>query len=280
MPVGAVDRPLFWRGNPPNLKMLSPTTLDIEFLIETAHVAGAEIMEVYAGHVEVERKDDASPVTAADLRSHEVIVERLRQANPQIPILSEENAEQASYEVRKHWRECWLVDPLDGTKEFLKRNGQFTINIGLVQDSRPAWGLVYAPALDRLYFGGGKLGAFKVECGGMPCRLPEPGAADRTWRVVVASLSHPSPAMDAYVAEQRRQHDDVRFLAVGSALKLCLVAEGRADVYPRFGPTMEWDTAAAHAIVNAAGKKVLRHGSDEELTYNKKDLRNSWFVVE
>jgi 3'(2'), 5'-bisphosphate nucleotidase len=259
--------------------MISPPDLDIDYLIETCRAAGTAILEVYAGTVEVRHKEDTSPVTLADLRSHRLIVERLCRAFPEIPVLSEENAEQASYEVRRHWKECWLVDPLDGTKEFIKRNGQFTVNIALVRDERPALGLVYAPALDRLYYGGTGVGAFRIERGGEPCRLPEVARGDGA-RVIVGSLSHPSEAMDDYVAEQRRQYGDVRFVAMGSALKICLVAEGRADVYPRFGPTMEWDTAAAHAVANAAGKKVLLYGSGDELTYNKADLRNDWFIVQ
>lgn len=236
-------------------------------------------MEIYAGNFDVQHKQDASPLTVADLRSHRLIVERLRQLYPEIPILSEENAEQAAYEVRRHWRRCWLVDPLDGTKEFLKRNGQFSINIALVEDTRPALGFVYAPALGLLYYGGPGLGAFRIGEGGERRPLPAP-ARDDGERVIVGSLSHPSAAMDEYVAEQKRLYGRVRFLPMGSALKICLVAEGRADVYPRFGPTMEWDTAAAHAIANAAGKKVLRYGTAEELTYNKPDLLNDWFIVQ
>jgi 3'(2'), 5'-bisphosphate nucleotidase len=258
------------------MNLLTPTA--IEPLIELCRDAGAAIMEVYAGRVDVEHKEDASPLTLADLRSHRLIVERLRQMYPDIPILSEENAEQAPYEVRRHWRRCWLVDPLDGTKEFIKRNGQFTVNIALIEDTRPVLGFVYAPALGLLYYGGPALGAFRLGNDGER-RLPEAPRNDGE-RVIVGSLSHPSEAMDDYVAEQQRRYGQVRFLAMGSALKICLVAEGRADVYPRFGPTMEWDTAAAHAIANAAGKQVLRYGAGEELAYNKPDLRNDWFIVQ
>jgi 3'(2'), 5'-bisphosphate nucleotidase len=252
---------------------------EIGSLLELCRDAGAAVMEVYAGRVEVEEKEDASPLTLADLRSHRLIVERLQRLYPGVPILSEENAEQAPYEVRRHWRRCWLVDPLDGTKEFIKRNGQFTINVALVENARPVFGLVYAPALEVLYYGGPGFGAFRTGEDGEPRRLPDEPRDDGE-RVIVGSLSHPSPAMDEYVAEQKRLYGRVRFLAMGSALKICLVAEGRADVYPRFGPTMEWDTAAAHAIANAAGKKVLRYGTGEELTYNKPDLRNDWFIVQ
>jgi len=259
--------------------MISPPTLDLDYLMETCRQAGAAILELYDGAIEVQRKADASPVTLADLRSQAIIADRLRQAFPQVPLLAEETAEQAPYAVRRHWSEFWLVDPLDGTKEFLKRNGQFTVNIALIQHRRPVFGLVYAPALGKLYYGGPAFGAFRLDPDGKRTRLPEgerPGGARR----IVGSLSHHSPAMEDYLAEERRRHGDIEFVQMGSALKICLVAEGRADAYPRFGTTMEWDTAAAHAIANAAGRRVLRWGSTEELAYNKEDLRNDWFIVE
>ncbi len=259
--------------------MPSSADIDIDYLIETCRLAGAAILQLYDGAIEVQLKADASPLTLADLRSQAIIAERLRQAFPEVPLLAEENAEQAPYEVRRHWRALWLVDPLDGTKEFLKRNGQFTVNIALIEGRRPALGFVYAPALGKLYYGGPELGAFRLEADGTRTRLPETERAGGPRRIV-GSLSHHSPEMDRYLEEQRRLHGEIEFVQMGSALKVCLVAEGRADVYPRLGTTMEWDTAAAHAVASGAGRKLVRWGSAEELSYNKEDLRNDWFIVE
>ena len=265
----------------PARESLLPTldALDTEYLIAVAREAGAAILEVYATDFEVERKSDASPLTEADLRAHRVIVARLSERYPDIPILSEESGEHDAYERRKEWDRFWLVDPLDGTKEFIKRNGQFTVNIALIEDGRPRAGVVYAPALDLLYWGEVEQGAFKKEAGGSAVALGPPTHKPREKLIIAGSLSHPTPEMDAFLDEQHALYKEVEFVAMGSSLKLCMVADGSADVYPRFGPTMEWDTAAAHAVVNAAGRKVLRHGSDEELRYNKPDLHNDWFLV-
>jgi 3'(2'), 5'-bisphosphate nucleotidase len=259
------------------LSFLDP--LEMDHLIATAREAGEAVMTVYRGDFAVHNKADASPVTAADLRAHEVIQARLEERYPEIPILSEESREQAPYEVRRRWEAFWLVDPLDGTKEFIKRNGQFTINIALIEGSRPTAGVVYAPALGLLYYANDKAGAFKTVSGGKPVRLGGPPERDSEHLVIAGSLSHPTPAMDAFVEEQRRQYEQVEFIARGSSLKICMVADGQADVYPRLGATMEWDTAAAHAVATAAGRRVLGYESGEELRYNKPDLRNDWFVV-
>ena len=255
-------------------------SIDMNHLIATAREAGAAIMEVYETDFDVNRKSDTSPLTLADLRAHEIIVSRLRARYPNVPILSEENTEQAVYEVRKAWSSFWLVDPLDGTKEFVKRNGQFTVNIALIEGSRPVAGVVYAPALKLLYHARQGQAAVKTEDGAAPVSLTRPPAPSKDRLVIAGSLSHPTPEMDAFVEEKRRNYKQVDFVAMGSSLKICMVADGRADIYPRFGPTMEWDTGAAHAIANGAGRKVLRWGSKEELSYNKPDLHNSWFVVE
>lgn len=260
--------------------MPSDWRLDLDHLLETARVAGAAILEVYAGDFDVERKADKSPLTEADLRAHRVIAGRLAARYPDLPILSEEAADECPYEVRRYWKRFWLVDPLDGTKEFVKRNGQFTVNIALIEEGRPVAGVVYAPVLDLLYYADGSGAAYKLERGGEPVKL---GKAARTHRgkfVIVGSLSHPTPEMAAYVEEQRGKHGEVEFLPMGSSLKICLVADGQADVYPRLGPTMEWDTAAAHAVAAAAGRRVVRYGTGEGLLYNKENLLNSWFIVE
>ena len=258
--------------------MLSLSTQDLEYLIDTSREAGAEVMDVYADQFQVRRKKDDSPLTEADLRSHRLIARRLSERFPQIPILSEESAEEAPYDVRKNWAECWMVDPLDGTKEFIKRNGQFTVNIALIQHERPVAGVVYAPARNVLYCSG-RGTVFRQEDHGERRPLHPCESAARSTLRVVGSLSHRSPEMEEFLTEQRRAYQKVEFVAMGSSLKICLVAEGSADVYPRFGPTMEWDTAAAHAIARGAGRKVLRHGTGDELRYNKPDRHNPWFVI-
>jgi 3'(2'), 5'-bisphosphate nucleotidase len=252
---------------------------DLDYLIATAREAGSEILKVYETDFGVTRKDDASPLTEADLRSHHLITRRLRERYPDTPVLSEENSEESPYEVRRQWREFWLVDPLDGTKEFVKRNGQFTVNIALIREGRAVAGVVYAPALGQLYYAIEGHGAFKIAAGGPPVRLARAPKANGDRLVIAGSLSHPTPEMDAFVAEQRRKYKQVEFLPMGSSLKICLVAEGAADLYPRFGPTMEWDTAAAHAVAREAGRKVVAHGTTRELPYNKQSLLNGWFVV-
>ena len=252
--------------------------LDIGFLRKVARQAGAAILDIYGTEFGVEHKADSSPLTEADMRSHRVIVERLSEEYPDVPVLSEENVEEYPYEARKSWTRYFLVDPLDGTKEFIKRNGQFTVNIALIEDSRPVAGVVYAPVLDWLYWGSPEGGAFKQDAGGPPVRLqPQPSEEGRLR--IVGSRSHPSPAMQTFLEEQLKSGADVEMIAVGSSLKLCMVAEGSADLYPRLGPTSEWDTAAAHAVVNAAGRRVLSWGSEDELPYNKENILNSWFIV-
>jgi 3'(2'), 5'-bisphosphate nucleotidase len=253
--------------------------IDIDFLISIAREAGAAILEIYESDFTVETKSDTSPLTKADSQSHKIIVTHLLKRYPKIPIISEESSNVSAYEERSKWKMFWLIDPLDGTKEFIKRNGQFTVNIALILDSRPHVGIVYAPALDLLYWGQTGQGAFKKEASGQVIKLEmfKPKPNDKL--VITGSLSHSTPAMETFLDEQRAQHKSVEFVAMGSSLKLCMVADGSANIYPRFGPTMEWDTAAAHAIVNASGHKVLRYGSSEELYYNKRDLHNSWFLV-
>lgn len=260
--------------------VISPTRFDLLRLLDIAREAGAAIMSVYAGDFDVEKKADSSPLTLADLRSHQVITQRLREWCPEVPILSEETAEHADYSVRKGWRECWLVDPLDGTKEFIKRNGQFTVNIALIQDSRAVAGVVYAPAQELAYYGADGQGAFRIQDGRPPERLPRPRRRAEDTLVVVASLSHYSPEVDEFLAGQRGKYKHVELLSIGSSLKICMVAENSADVYPRLGPTMEWDTAAAHAVAAAAGRRVRNFRTGEELSYNKAELKNDWFIVE
>src|ERR1700692_4897512 len=213
--------------------------------------AGDAIMRIYDSGFTVQRKEDDSPLTLADLESQRVIMEGLTEVTPDIPILSEESA-QAPWDERKTWRELWVVDPLDGTREFVKRNGQFTVNIALVREHEPVLGVVAAPALGLLYWGASGAGAFSHHRGAAegPLKVSPPGSP---WRWV-ASRSHASAETAGYLTRVGPH----AMTGIGSSLKFCLVAEGKADLYPRFGPTSEWDTAAGQAILEAAGGRVTR----------------------
>lgn len=259
--------------------------------IDAALKAGEEILSIYedpASDFEIERKADNSPLTIADRKAHEAIVAILN--DTPFPVLSEEG-KHLDYEVRQKWHTLWIVDPLDGTKEFIKRNGEFTVNIALVQDSVPVFGVIYVPVKKELYFAVEGVGAYKVSNPAMRRedmtleQLVEvaermPLAQSRDHCIVVASRSHLSPETETYIAELKKQHGNVEMISSGSSIKICLVAEGKADVYPRFAPTMEWDTAAGHAIARAAGMEVYQEGKDEPLRYNKENLLNPWFIVE
>jgi 3'(2'), 5'-bisphosphate nucleotidase len=236
--------------------------------------AGTAILEVYAGSHDVEYKSDDSPITRADRAAHDILSAGLRQLTPEIPVLSEESADEHAADVRRHWRELWLVDPLDGTKEFVSRNGEFTVNVALVRDHRPVLGVVAAPVLDLVYFGARDLGAF-VAHGAEPDRAIQVRRPAATPLVVVGSRSHRGDSLDGVLA--RLGPHEMR--PMGSSLKFCLVAEGAADFYPRLGPTSEWDTAAAQAIVEAAGGAVTTLDG-RPLRYNERDtLLNPHFLA-
>ncbi|MFA5352898.1 MAG: 3'(2'),5'-bisphosphate nucleotidase CysQ [Thermodesulfovibrionales bacterium] len=259
--------------------------LDIQKIVVIAREAGAAIMEIYRRDFAVSCKDDKSPLTEADSAANGIIVSGLQALYPEIPVLSEEG-KTIPYEERRNWEWFWLVDPLDGTKEFIKKNGEFTVNIALIHRNEPVVGVVYAPALKVCYFTSQGQGAYRQEDSGQPVKLPvisQPSPDEKPLLRVVASRSHMSDEtklfIDHAVHETGRQAE---LVSIGSSLKLCLVAEGTADIYPRLGPTMEWDTAAAHAVVNAAGKKVFQYISslgNDQLIYNKENLLNPWFVV-
>ncbi|SEP07063.1 3'(2'),5'-bisphosphate nucleotidase CysQ [Aquisalimonas asiatica] len=251
------------------------TQPDFETVVAIARRAGDAILAVYNGpDFDVETKDDDSPLTAADRAAHAIIDRELRALTPEIPVLSEEGADVPAAK-RQQWPRFWLVDPLDGTKEFIKRNGEFTVNIALVEGGRPVWGVIHAPALDTTYGGGVGSGAWK-QTGADGAREPLAVRTPDDGHAVVKSRSHPSGELAAFL-ERITVADEV---PVGSSLKFCVVAEGRATLYPRFGPTMEWDTGAGQAIVEAAGGRVVM-AEDETtpLTYNKDDLRNGFFIV-
>ena len=234
--------------------------------------AGAAILEVYAQDFPVEMKADDSPLTQADMAAHRIIVAGLRSLAPDIPVLSEEDAD-IPWSVRRTWARHWLVDPLDGTREFVKKNGEFTVNIALIEDGRPVLGVVYAPVLDYLLHAEAGAGAFLRQPGGDVgafTRLP----ATSPLRVA-ASRSH----LDPRTAAALERMGDTERHGLGSSLKFCRIAEGRMDVYPRFGPTSEWDTAAAQCVLEAAGGVVLRLDGTP-LDYNRKEnILNPDFIA-
>jgi 3'(2'), 5'-bisphosphate nucleotidase len=248
----------------------------LEAVVTIAEDAGRRILDVYDGHeLDVTAKGDGSPLTAADRAAHELIVERLAAVSPSLPVLSEESVG-VDHAVRAAWSRFWLVDPLDGTKEFIKRNGEFTVNIALIDEGRPVLGVVYVPVSGVAYLAASGHGAWKQRGGRrepIQARRYSGGRA-----TVVASRSHSGPEVDRFLARLKAREGDYETASMGSSLKLCLVAEGAADVYPRLGPTSEWDTAAAQCVVEAAGGTVIDlHGVS--LRYNKVDILNPWFMT-
>lgn len=253
---------------------------DIQDIITMAQQAGKAILEIYnSDDFAVETKGDNSPLTKADKAANKIIVSELQRLYSEIPIISEEN-KLLPYKERQHWNRCWLVDPLDGTKEFIKRNGEFTVNIALIENGEPVMGVVHVPVSGVTYYGEKHSGAYKIENGEIT--KIESSAVPYTEKQnikVVASRSHLSAETQQFIDDLQQQGKTVEFVSMGSSLKLCLVAEGVADVYPRFASTMEWDTAAAQAVVEAAKRKVLVHNCDLPLRYNKENLLNPWFLV-
>lgn len=258
--------------------------------VNAALCAGRSIMEIYddpSADFNVEKKADNSPLTIADRKSNETIMTFLSSTG--IPVLSEEG-KHLPYAERKDWKRLWIVDPLDGTKEFIKRNGEFTVNIALVENGSPVIGVIYVPVQKTLYWGIAGEGAAKIgnidsetipesfsSLAAMGVSIPLSGGHDGM--VAVASRSHMSDETVAFIDGLRARYGNVELVSKGSSLKICLVAEGVADVYPRFAPTMEWDTAAGHAIVRAAGFEVWKTDYSSPLEYNKEDLLNPWFIV-
>ena len=276
--------------------MTDNRTLWLQTAIVSAVKAGQAILEVYnSADMGIEKKADDSPLTLADRRAHTIIKADISGFG--IPVLSEEGRD-IPFAERKQWPRMWIVDPLDGTKEFIKRNGEFTVNIALVEGGAPTMGVIYVPVTDALYFADRERGAFKIDAfqqsgvgerppggnGGMESimndavRMPLQREKGRPF-TIMGSRSHATPELDAYVETMRQKHGQVAFISSGSSLKICLVAEGRADIYPRLGPTMEWDTAAGQAIAVASGAQVVRHDDGGALAYNKENLLNPWFIV-
>ena len=285
MPNNATDKPL------ENERKLSTSLL-------AALEAGDAIMEIYHTGFEVAYKKDDSPLTLADKTAHNIIMQHLLEFN--IPILSEEG-KTISFQERKDWKTLWIVDPLDGTKEFVKRNGEFTVNIALVKDGLPILGVVYAPDKELLYFAMQDLGTYKIanpdtirkfqnglkteritlkEIINSAQQLPLVEQKKAKPYTIVGSRSHATPDLEQFVETKKEVFGEVDFIPAGSSLKICLVAEGRAHIYPRLAPTMEWDTAAGHAVAQYAGARIYEYESGETLRYNKENLLNPWFIVE
>jgi 3'(2'), 5'-bisphosphate nucleotidase len=263
-----------------------------EYLLLTVHAAfeaGLAIMEVYRKKIfKTELKKDLSPVTEADYAAHRIIAGRLEPTA--FPILSEEGKE-VPYQIRKQWKKFWLVDPLDGTKEFIRRNDEFTVNIALIFEQAPVMGVIYAPCRDILYFASDQTGAYRIieysrkdreiqsgedlmrQAEKLPLKIP------RQAYTSIASRSHRNEQTDLFIRRLQKEHPGLKLVSTGSSLKFCLMAEGKADIYPRFGPTMEWDTAAGHAIARAAGCSVKLHEREQSLQYNKEVLTNPGFIV-
>ncbi|WP_163712840.1 3'(2'),5'-bisphosphate nucleotidase CysQ [Mangrovibacterium lignilyticum] len=259
----------------------------LSICLEAAIKAGHEIRSIYNSRhqrLEVEIKPNLSPLTNADKKSHRVITQTLAETG--LPVLSEEG-ESIAYEIRKDWQKFWLIDPLDGTKEFLKRNGEFTVNIALIEDCQAKLGVIYVPVTGELYWGGENIGAWKTTCIDLPTdfddlqkqaiRLPFQRKSKRLR--VVGSRSFKTQETQQYVHQLRSANRKVEYSSMGSSLKICLIAEGKADVYPRLAPSMEWDTAAGHAIANAAGKNLTLMDQLTPLVYNKQELTNPFFIV-
>jgi 3'(2'), 5'-bisphosphate nucleotidase len=260
---------------------------------------GMAILDVYHSDYSVEYKQDDSPLTLADKRSNQMISNMLEKTG--IPILSEEGRE-IDFRIRQKWENLWVVDPLDGTKEFIKRNDEFTVNIALVQNGDPVLGVIFVPVSSMLYFAERGTGSFKINDSGFmkelaeltdpverpeilteimkhSKRLPFDTRKDDSFCTIVGSRSHATPELEEYVAQKRVEYGNVEFISAGSSLKFCLVAEGKADIYPRLGPTMEWDTAAGQAIAENSGCCVLQWDTGIPLVYNKEELLNPYFIV-
>ena len=260
--------------------------------IIAAVLAGKEILEVYDTKFDVEYKDDKSPLTLADKKASDKIMEELKQFT--IPVLSEEGVHD-SFETRKTWTKLWIVDPLDGTKEFVKRNGEFTVNIALVEDNNPTLGVIYSPVFKDIYFAAEGIGAFKIggdKFSSLVNSIQEasletllgfakqlPIVTDRNNYVVVASRSHMSTETHQHIEALKLTHKDVEIVTTGSSIKMCWVAEGVADEYPRFGPTMEWDTAAGQAILKHANASLIDFETKQPMKYNRENLLNNWFIA-
>lgn len=260
--------------------------------IVVAVLAGEEILSVYNTNFNVTYKQDASPVTLADQKASDKIIGELKQFN--IPVLSEEGVHEA-FEIRQRWEKLWIIDPLDGTKEFVKRNGEFTVNIALVENNIPTLGVIFSPVFKDIYFAAKGIGSYKISSNDFVSVINSvkstninelillakklPIVTDRKNYVVVASRSHMSTETYQHIENLKREHNSIDIVTTGSSIKMCWVAEGIADEYPRFGPTMEWDTAAGQAILQEANAILIDFETKEAMKYNRENLLNNWFIA-
>ena len=246
--------------------------IEVKIICDIAKKAAIEVMKIYEKDFTIEYKEDDSPLTKADLKANSIICENLQRLYPTIPILSEENTN-IPYEIRKNWEYYWCIDPIDGTKEFIKKNGEFSINIGLIYKDTPVLGVVYAPDTNELYYAKKNQGAFKNGK-----KLPLSINRNKEEKLtVVTSKSHQNSDTQKYIDSLKAKEKNI--IIKGSSLKICMVAEGIADIYPRLSPTMEWDTAASDAIVREVGKMTYQFNTQTPVVYNKVDLLNPWFMV-
>jgi len=252
--------------------------IDIDKILTIAEEAGKATLEIYNREFSVEEKDDRTPLTEADIKSNEIILEGLVKHYPDIPYISEET-KLIPYEERRDWTHFWLIDPLDGTKEFIKRSGEFTINIALIEDQKPVLGVIYVPVKNVFYYAQKGVGSFKIDNGASAKAINATIETNKEKLVLVGSRSHGGEALNEYLEKKKEEYKEVELISSGSSLKFCLVAEGKADIYPRTGPTYEWDTAAGHAVVLESGKSVFDFESGKPLLYNKENLLNGWFIV-
>ena len=252
-------------------KLLNDQT--ISQIKDMSKLAGIEIMKIYKTDFSVSIKSDHSPVTKADKNANNVILKGLSKLPIKYPILSEEGVP-ISYQERAAWKSFWLVDPLDGTKEFIKKNDEFTVNIAFINNNIPVFGVVYAPVYDLMFWGGEDVGAFKAKGDEPFTRISVKSDFIDPIRIA-SSRSHPSGEMDLFL----KQFKKYNLISMGSSLKICSVADGSVHLYPRLGPTMEWDTAASHAIVKASGGDLIEYGTNNTLSYNKEDLLNPKFIA-
>lgn len=256
-----------------------------ENIFEIIVRAGNEIIKVYQSNdFQVEMKSDQTPLTTADRKSNQVIVNGLKELFPQIPILSEES-KKIPYQVRERWEYLWIVDPLDGTKEFIKKNGEFSINLALIKNNDPVFGIIDIPVLDVLYYAMKGKGAYKREGDGALFQLPFENTKKQIKKAVntrirmICSKSHYTEETKRYVDRISKHYSDIEMISVGSAIKFVYLAENKADIYPRLAPTMEWDIAAGQMILEETGGKIVDYQRKKPLMYNKEDLKNPWFVA-
>ena len=245
----------------------------ISGVINIARQAGVAILDVYNTDFDISIKDDKSPLTEADTRANDIIIEGLEKITPDVPVLSEEGKD-IPFKERSNWDAYWLVDPLDGTKEFIKKNDEFTVNIALLKQNQPVFGVVFAPALNKLYWGSREKGSFKSSNGDKYILIAVNSQITNPVQIAV-SRSHPSSAMNSFIS----QFAEYVLHPMGSSLKICSVSDGTVHFYPRLGPTMEWDTAASHAIIRSAGGELINIGTNKPLEYNKKELLNPKFIA-